>query len=128
MLLIEVSGWLVAALIVVTIGVAVFARRHLDQHFWIGYAIASLAFVHAALSMGALTLSGAAALTGVMVATVAMFVSWAQVPLGTRLRASEGRRRATIRVVHIATAVTLVGLGTAHILLNGPIVRTLLGL
>ena len=55
-----------------------------------------------------------------------MFVSWGQALLGSRLRRLEGRTRRAVRRVHLATATLLVGLGVAHLLLNGPLVRSTL--
>lgn len=124
----EVTGWLVAALTATTMFIGLFARRQLRQHYWIGYAIGGLSFVHASFSMGGLTVAGSAALTGVLVATVAMFLAWGQALLGTRLRELRGRLRVTVRRFHLATATLLVGLGVVHIVLNGPALRALLHL
>jgi hypothetical protein len=124
----ELTGWLVAALTATTIFIALFARRRLQQHFWIGYAIGGLSFLHASFSMGGLAVAGSAALTGVLIATVGMFLSWGQALLGSRLRELRGRVRAAVRRVHLANATLLVGLGLAHVLLNGPVVRGLLHL
>ena len=124
----ELTGWLVAALTATTVFIGLFARRRLSQHFWIGYAIGGLSFVHASFSMGGLEVAGSAALTGVLVATVGMFLSWSQALLGSRLRQLRGRLRVTVRRFHLATATLLVGLGVAHLMLNGPMVRALLHL
>jgi hypothetical protein len=124
----ELTGWLVAALTATTVFIGLFAHRLLQQHFWIGYAIGGLAFVHASFSMGGLAVGGSAALIGVLVATVGMFASWGQALLGTRLRVLRGRVRAVARRVHLATATLLIGLGLVHVLLNGPLVRSLLHL
>ena len=124
----ELTGWLVAALTATTICVGLFARRWLGQHFWIGYAIGGLSFVHASFSMGGLAVAGWAALTGVLIATVGMFASWGQALLGSRLRVLGGRRRVVVRRFHLATATLLVLVGVVHVLLNGPVVRALLHL
>jgi hypothetical protein len=124
----ELTGWLVAALTGTTILIGIFAPGLLRQHFWIGYAIGGLSFLHASFSMGGLAVAGSAALTGVLVATVGMFLSWGQALLGSRLRQLQGRLRAIVRRFHLATATLLVGLGLVHLLLNGPIVRALLRL
>ena len=124
----ELTGWLVAALTATTILIALFARRRLQQHFWIGYAIGGLSFLHASFSMGGLAVAGSAALTGALIATVGMFLSWGQALLGSRLRQLRGRVRVYVLRVHLATATLLVGLGVVHLLLNGPMVRALLQL
>jgi hypothetical protein len=124
----ELTGWLVAALTVTTVVIGLFARRLLRQHFWIGYAIGALSFLHASFSMGGLAIGGSAALTGVLVATVGMFVAWCQALLGSRLRKLEGGIRTVVRRLHLATATLLVALGVVHLLLNGPLVRSLLHL
>jgi hypothetical protein len=124
----ELTGWLVAALTATTVFIALFARRRLRQHFWIGYAIGGLSLVHASFSMGGLTAAGTAALTGVLVATVGMFVSWGQTLLGSRLRLLRGRVRVAVRRFHLASATLLVALGVVHLLLNGPVVRSFLHL
>jgi hypothetical protein len=124
----ELTGWLVAALTASTIFIALFARSQLQHHYWIGYAIGALSFLHASLSMGGLAIGGSAALTGVLVATAGMFLSWGQALLGSRLRGLEGRVRGAVRRLHLANAMVLVGLGVAHLLLNGPLVRALLRL
>jgi hypothetical protein len=124
----ELTGWLVAALTATTVFIALFARRRLRQHFWIGYAIGGLSFLHASFSMGGLAVAGSAALTGVLIATVGMFLSWGQALLGSRLRELRGKVRAVVRRVHLATATLLVGLGVIHLVLNGPMVRAVLHL
>ena len=128
LLITELTGWLVAALTVATVLIALFARRLLGQHYWIGYAIGGLSFLHASFSMGGLAVAGPAPLTGVLVATVGMFASWGQALLGHRLRGLEGRARRAVRRVHLATATILVALGVVHLLLNGPLVRSVLRL
>jgi len=124
----ELTGWLVAALTATTICIGLFARRWLAQHFWIGYAIGGLSFVHASFSMGGLAVAGQAALTGALIATLGMFASWGQALLGSRLRALSGRRRVVVRRFHLTTATLLVLVGVVHVLLNGPFVRGLLNL
>ena len=124
----EMTGWLVAALTATTICIGLFARRWLAQHFWIGYAIGGLSFVHASFSMGGLAVAGQAALTGALIATLGMFASWGQALLGSRLRALSGRRRVVVRRFHLTTATLLVLVGVVHVLLNGPFVRGLLNL
>jgi hypothetical protein len=123
-----VTGWLVAALTATTVVIGLFVRRLLRQHYWIGYAIGGLSFLHASFSMGGLAVGGSTALTGVLVATVGMFVAWGQALLGSRLRLLEGRIRTVVRRLHLATATLLVTLGVVHLFLNGLLVRSLLHL
>lgn len=124
----ELTGWGVAGLTGVTVVIALFARERLQPHYWVGYAIGALSFVHASFSMGGLAVGGSAALAGVLVATVGMFVSWGQAALGGRLRELEGPRRLRLSRLHLAIAAVLVCLGVAHLVLNGPVVRALLHL
>lgn len=124
----EATGWGVAGLTGVTVLVALIARERLQAHYWIGYAIGALSFIHASFSMGGLAVGGSAALAGVLVATVGMFVSWAQAAMGGRLRELEGPRRLRLSRLHLGFAAVLVCLGVAHLILNGPLVRGLLHL
>ena len=133
----ESSGWAIAALTGVTIVIPYLLRRgarpgYLDRlrpHYWIGFTLAGLSFVHAGLAMSAgLTPGGAGWAVGIWVATGAMLLVIGQVSLGLGLRTPGGDdRRRRIRL-HFLTMVALVAGGLVHVVLNGPVVRALLGL
>jgi hypothetical protein len=117
----DVSGWAVSALTAATVVIAVLVRGWLRHHFWLGYVIAGLSFVHAAISMGTpFDLGSATVLAGFIVALIGATIACLQVSLGNRLRASDGPGRARVKVFHILIASTLTILGLAHILLDGP--------
>lgn len=124
---VDLTGWMVALLFAITVVVAFFFRSRMEDHYAIGYGIAALSFLHASLAVDGMNLNGPA-LYGIMLATIAMFISWGQVALGRRLRALDPTARGQVRLFHIATASTLLALGIAHLLVNGPHVRALLGL
>jgi hypothetical protein len=117
----DATGWTVSILTAVTILVAIFRRSWLEYHFWFGYVIAGLSFVHAAISMGTpLDLGSATVLAGFIIALIGATIACLQVTLGQQLRRSEPPRRSRVKLLHIGIATTLVVLGAAHVLLNGP--------
>ena len=122
---IDLTGWLAVALFGITVVIAIFFRRHLTQHFGIGYGIAALSFLHASLAVDAVKLGGPA-LYGIIAATVGMFVSWGQVGLGSRMRLRAPENRGWLRYLHAFTAVVLVILGAWHLVANSPHLALLL--
>jgi hypothetical protein len=133
----ETSGWAIVALTGVTVVLPYLFRRrgwrggsYLDRlrpHYWIGFTLAGLSFVHAGLAMSAGTTPGGAGWAiGIWVATGAMLLVLGQVSLGLGLRRPGGDDRRRRRRLHFLTMVGLVAAGLLHVVLNGPVVRALL--
>lgn len=131
------SGWLVAALVVATVPLPYLLRgrllapagwgglsylERLRPHYWIGYTIAGLGFLHAGVAMSApLPLSRNGYFAGLWLATAVMLLSFGQVMVGRRMRSLRGGERLRLRRLHFWVMVLLVTGGLAHIVLNAPI-------
>jgi hypothetical protein len=137
----ESSGWLIALLTGVTVALPYLLRRgrtpaaylvRLRPHHWIGFTLAGLSLLHAGLAMSAgASPGGADWAVGIWVATGALLLVFGQVSLGLGLRGTPGlsgieRRRR--RRLHLLTMLLLVAGGLTHVVLNGPLVRSLLSL
>jgi hypothetical protein len=138
-LLTEASGWVIAALTVVTITLPYVLRRRLkwagpylerlQPHYWIGFTIAGLSLIHAGLAMSSGPIPSSVNWSvGIWVATGAMLLVFPQVSLGMGLRRPATPERKRRRRLHLLTMALLVCAGAAHLLLNGPVVRGLLRL
>jgi hypothetical protein len=144
-LLADGSGWLIAALAAVTITLPYLARRRaaagiraaggrlldrLEPHYWIGFTLAGVSVLHAALATSSLpTPGGAGWAIGIWVALGAMLLVFGQVSLGLQLRRPiAGPERRRTRRLHLLTMTVLVAAGVAHIVLNGAVARDLLGI
>ena len=138
-LLTEASGWVIAALTVVTITLPFALRRRLkwagpylqrlQPHYWIGFTIAGLSLIHAGLAMSTGPIPSSVDWSvGIWVATGAMLLVFPQVSLGMGLRQPASPERKRRRRLHLLTMGLLVCAGVAHLLLNGPAVRGLLRL
>ena len=102
------------------LGVATYARPYLARmspHYWIGYALLTLATVHGWMAMSPGHMAGMD-LAGVWFATAAWFLMLSQIVLGLYLQAP-GRKRASLRAWHYWVMVTLVVCLGLHIWLNG---------
>jgi hypothetical protein len=138
-LLTEASGWVIAALTVVTVTLPYLVRRRLQwagpylerlqPHYWIGFTIAGLSLIHAGLAMSSGPIPGSVDWSvGIWVAAGAMLLVFPQVSLGMGLRQAACPERKRRRRLHLLTMTLLVCAGVAHLLLNGPAVRGLLRL
>jgi hypothetical protein len=137
----ESSGWLVAALTAATIPLPYLLRgrllapagwssgylERLRPHYWIGFTLAGLVLLHAVLAMSAPFPVSVGGATGLWVATGVMLLLFGQVYLGVGLQRLRGRERLRQRRLHFWTMTLLVAGSLVHVVLNGPVVRALLG-
>ena len=151
-LAIAASGWLLVAILAVTIALPYRLRRRLPQprrspaapappvpvgpvgparpkrlrlHYWLGYAIAGLALVHGMASMTR-GIAGRAHSAGLWLASVAMLVAFCQVGIGLWLRGKSGPR-AAIRRIHFWVMAALVALVVLHVALDSWLLGTFHG-
>jgi hypothetical protein len=89
--------------------------RRLWPHFWVGYLILALSFVHAGTAMRA---TRHAVSAGIWAATGAFFLLLAEVVLGLSLREEGLTIRKPLRRIHFWTMVSFVGLLGVHLWLN----------
>jgi hypothetical protein len=135
----EVSGWAVAGLTGIAIALPYALRRglppaayleRLRPHYWIGFTLAGLSLLHAGFAMSAgATPGGVAWAVGTWVAIGALLLVFGQVSLGLSLRAEpglSGTERRRRRLLHLLVMAMLVSGGLVHVVLNGPLVRSLL--
>jgi cytochrome b561 len=152
LLAIAASGWLLVALLAMTIALPYWARRRrpdprrspappvppalpaparsagrrrLRLHYWLGYAIAALALVHGMASMTR-GIAGRAHPLGLWLASLALLVTFCQVGIGLWLRGKSGRR-AAIRRVHFWVMAALVALVVLHVALDSWLLGTFHG-
>ncbi len=133
----ELSGWAVTLLFCVTIVLPVWYRwrapddeaflTRMRTHFSIGFGIAALSLLHAALGVSSLA-GGSPYLIGLAVATVGLFAAFGQVALGLQLRRHRGRYRGWLVGAHVGTMLTLAALGGTHLVLDGTFTRCFLHL
>jgi len=129
------SGWLLVALLAVTIRLPYRPRarpsaahlrpRRLRLHFWLGYAIAALALVHA---MAAMTrgIAGRAHPAGLRLASLALLLAICEVGIGLALR-GRVRGRQTARRLHFWVMALLVALVVIHVALDSWLLGTYRG-
>ena len=89
----------------------------LRPHYWLGFVIPAVAFLHAWLPMSVGPIGGLGGL-GLVLATGAFFAMIWQVGLGVVLRDVHGIYRRKSRSLHFWTMVLIAGLVCAHIVLN----------
>jgi cytochrome b561 len=99
-------------------------RSSLRLHYWLGYAIALISFVHAWIPMSA-GWGGRFNGAGLYSATGGWFLIYAQVLLGRTLRNS-GESRALLRRCHFWAMVIIAVLVILHVTLNSMMVQALL--
>jgi hypothetical protein len=129
----DASGWAIAGLTGVTIALPYVLRRRpaflerLRAHYWIGFTLAGLSLVHAGLAMSSTpTPGGGDWSAGIWLASGALLLVFGQVSIGYGLRSLRGAERRRRRRLHFATMTVLVAAGLAHVVLNGPVARSLL--
>jgi hypothetical protein len=92
--------------------------RRMSIHYWLGYLVAGLSFVHAWVPMQAGHMRRAN-MTGLWLATAALFLLGLQVALGLASRDSDLQGRRVVRGWHYWVMVAVVLLLTGHVWLNG---------
>lgn len=127
--LIGFSGWLLALLLPLTITLALRLRRSSEPatgasrgprwrlHFWLGYGIAILTLLHAAIATGT-GISLRVDTLGLYLATGALLLVVVQVFIGLLLREPSLRRRPVVRRWHLWVMAGVVLLAAGHIALN----------
>jgi hypothetical protein len=130
----ELTGWAIAVLTGVTISLPYLLRRRaaslerLRPHYWIGFTLAGLSLVHAGLAMSSIpTPGGGDWAAGIWIAMGALLLVFGQVTIGAGLRSLRGPERRRRLRLHFLTMTLLVAAGLVHVVLNGPLVRSLLG-
>lgn len=131
----SVSGWVVALLLPAATALPFLLRRggqaiaggapigrRWRRHFWLGYAIAALALIHAAYSTGT-GLALRAAMSGIYLATGALLLVFAQVFVGLLLREPSLRNRPALRRRHFWGMAAIVVLVLGHIALNSALLH-----
>jgi len=135
-LLTGVTGWLLVVLIATVVvlpyllrgraavathrsGLPVLLR--LRPHYWLGFAVAPLAFVHLwpAMSEGWVRRVEP---TGLYLASVAFLLACTQIGLGLRLRQPRGSRL-WLRRGHFGSMLLIVALAIGHVALNSATLR-----
>jgi hypothetical protein len=133
----SLSGWIAVILVGIEIALPYLLRRNLlnvwlgiaqsfrspylrrmSIHYWLGYLVAGLSFVHAWVPMQAGHMRRAN-MAGLWLATSALFLLGLQVALGLALRHSDLQARREVRSWHYWVMVGVVLLLTGHVWLNG---------
>jgi cytochrome b561 len=140
LLAIAASGWLLVALLAVTIRLPYRrrGRRRRNQepaalprlaglrwHYWLGYAIAALALVHGMASMTR-GIAGRAHPAGLRLASLALLVALCEVAIGLTLR-GRVQGRAALRRLHFWVMAALVVLVAVHVALDSWLLGTFRG-
>jgi cytochrome b561 len=123
------SGWIAFLLFAAALALPYLLRRsrasstpflkRLWPHYWIGYALPEVAFVHAWLPMRTGNLRGIN-MAGIWIATAALLLIVWQVAVGLLLRNPLHSSRRFLRTIHFWSMALLAGLIVAHIALNRP--------
>jgi heme A synthase len=86
-------------------------------HFWLGYALPILAFIHAWIPMSSGHMPHTS-LTGLWLATYALGLLVLQVFLGVAMRATKGLAHIVLRRIHFSAMLSIAVLLAAHIYMN----------
>jgi magnesium-transporting ATPase (P-type) len=143
-LIASASGWSLVVMTAITVAVPFLLHRQLRTaqlrlklqkgrvflkrmrpHYWLGYAIAIVTLVHVVVSMGSGLASGVDIL-GLLLASAAMFLVFAQILLGLNLRHPGVPARHNLRKLHFGMMIAIVALGICHILLDSRTLHTLI--
>jgi hypothetical protein len=92
--------------------------KRMWAHYWAGYLVAGLSFVHAWVPMRAGQVRRAN-MTGLWLATAALLLLLVQLALGVALQDSRLEQRRAIRGWHYWVMVAVVLLVAGHVFLNG---------
>jgi hypothetical protein len=140
LLTIAASGWLLVALLAVTIRLPYRLRggqgrkprpaalprpAGLRLHYWLGYAIAALALFHGMASMTR-AVAGRAHPAGLRFASLALLVALCEVAIGLTLR-GKVQDRAAVRRLHYWMMAVLVALVVVHVALDSLLLGTFHG-
>jgi hypothetical protein len=122
-----VSGWVLLALLAVTIALPRLLRRRsgaflrrMRPHFWAGFAVPVITLAHLAPSMTAPWIRTVNA-AGLDLASLALVLILVQVVIGARLRQARTGRTG-LRRAHLLTMVGITVLAGAHVALNAVLV------
>lgn len=127
----SISGFFAAYLVLYTAVLPYLLRRlhpvgsgrgGMALHYCIGYLIFGVLILHMFVSMQAGMARGAD-LTGLNLATGALFLVMLQVMLGTMLMAGATRLR-PLRLLHVCLMLAILLLSGAHLALNSPLLRS----
>ncbi len=94
-------------------------RQPLWPHYWLGYLLPIVAFVHSWLPMSKGDIR-AFNIEGLWVGTIALLLMLWQIALGLTLRGSRPSRLTALRRTHFWTMAILAALIVAHVALNKP--------
>lgn len=98
--------------------------ERMRPHYWIGVTIAGLTLVHAMVPMSSGLMRGAN-LTGLYVATGALFLVFIQLFLGINLRNPKLPDRRMVRRWHFWVMAAMAGAGLVHVWLNSTLLQTI---
>lgn len=97
--------------------------ERMRPHYWIGFAVAGLTLLHAVVPMSSGLMRGAN-LTGLYLATGALFLVLIQVFLGFNLRNPKLPERRAVRRWHFWIMVAMASAGIVHIWLNSALLQS----
>ena len=93
--------------------------KQLWPHYWIGYGLPVIAFIHAWIPMRTGNLRGIN-MTGLWLATIALMLLAVQLFIGLQLQSPTQSNRKRLRAAHFWTMALLAGLIVIHVVLNRP--------
>ncbi|HXJ86302.1 MAG TPA: hypothetical protein VMS18_05760 [Candidatus Binatia bacterium] len=112
----NIAARIAVMLCLVVIGLPYLLHRgRLWPHYWAGYIVLGLSFLHAGSVMTAMRRANA---TGIWAASGALSLLAFEIALGLSLRESAWKERAAVRRIHFWIAVSFVSLLTVHLWLN----------
>ena len=119
----DIAAWAALLLLLLTAALGWILRRfargsfiaRMRPHFWLGYGVLILAFVHMMLSTRGMAGTNA---NGIWLATFALIGLGVQAFIGTNLQ-SPGAYRGPLRRWHVYVFLIVLGLSFGHVLMNG---------
>jgi cytochrome b561 len=122
-----VTGWVTMCLLAINVTLPYLLRylrstvqpvlKSLRLHYWLGFLIPGIAFVHAWFPMSTGRIDGLNQ-QGLWIATFALFAMVLQACLGLALSLSKSENPRLIRTIHFTTMSVIVVLVITHIMLN----------
>lgn len=130
------TGWVMMVLLVATTIYPFLLRagllgpvqpflQRMRFHYWLGYSLGGLLFIHVMVSMSA-QLAGQTSALGLDLATVALVLIGGQVMLGRQLSWPKLALRRVVRRWHFWAMVGIVVFVLGHVALNSPTLQLLL--
>ncbi len=111
-------GWTATLLMVVAISLPYVLRPdRMWPHYWAGYLLPVLSFVHAWIPMQSRRMKGVNT-TGLNVATAALLLMLFQIALGLALRGSKPPMRSRLRAWHFRLMIVLAAAVMVHVWLD----------